>query len=108
MFVIQPTHLTLRSVAKRSVSKGGNRHSARKIIAFPTFGCSLSVALPPFETLAALAPQGEVVGLQDKHSQALRMSGGRHSAVGLRRSPPLTSPCTAGSPRRWRAPWARW
>jgi hypothetical protein len=37
--------LTLRSRAKRGVSKGGNEHLA---------GC------PCFETLAALAPQHEV------------------------------------------------
>jgi hypothetical protein len=43
------THLTLRSGLQGRVSKGGNTHLA---------------SCPPFETLAALAPQGEVMGLE--------------------------------------------
>jgi hypothetical protein len=39
-------HLTLRSGPQGRVSKGGDEHIA---------------CCPPFETLAALAPQGEVV-----------------------------------------------
>src|SRR5918995_233719 len=50
-----PNHLTLRSIAKRCISKGGNQ----------------SCCCPPFETRPAGAPQGEVVVVLQRYRQAL-------------------------------------